>query len=219
MEFLHEFFEWVVAVFEHWEGYVFGGVVGVGLELFKRFRDWEPNKKVFSVIVSIGFLFSIFSAWKDQRESAQKYQHEFEQLAVPQFELVPGTLLVTTTTLHFVENDKSESEEKYTLVLLPMTIFNRGAQSVIRGWNLDIRMTNGNELKGSARVPQVPEIDFKGPDGHSIRINSAESLFIKGSANPIAMGGGGSWLCFVFATPRSTDLYYCNRNDLHVSFF
>ena len=51
---------------EHWHGYVSGGSIAFGLELIKKFRDWEPSKKVFAGVVVIGLLGSMFSAWREE---------------------------------------------------------------------------------------------------------------------------------------------------------
>jgi hypothetical protein len=61
-----DFWMWVLAVIEHWHGYVSGGVLAFGLELLERFREWKPSKKVFATILALGFLASIFAAWKDE---------------------------------------------------------------------------------------------------------------------------------------------------------
>jgi hypothetical protein len=66
MEFLHDLLEWFMAVIEHWHGYVSGTALAFGLELIKKFRDWEPSKKIFTGIVALGLIGSLFSAWRDE---------------------------------------------------------------------------------------------------------------------------------------------------------
>ncbi len=49
VEFFHEVWEWLTAVFEHWHGYVSGTALAFGLELIEKFRDWKPSKRVFLI--------------------------------------------------------------------------------------------------------------------------------------------------------------------------
>ena len=131
MEFLHYLGEWTMAVIEHWEGYVSGGIVGLGLEFSKRFRDWEPSKKVFAGIVALGFLASIFSAWKDERV---KYEAEAEKRKA---HLEFNYAQLITSAFPFPQYQDN------TAITIIGTISNNGLlPSFVRGWTLKVRLPN-----------------------------------------------------------------------------
>jgi hypothetical protein len=73
MELLRNILDWAMAVIEHWHGYVTGSTLAFGLELIKKFRDWEPSKKVFAAVVVFGLVCSMFSAWQDEHNKVQQY--------------------------------------------------------------------------------------------------------------------------------------------------
>ncbi|MFZ0817224.1 MAG: hypothetical protein WAM78_17010 [Candidatus Sulfotelmatobacter sp.] len=73
---LHGFPEWVVAVFEHWHGWLSGGVLAFGLEVGDKLWDWKPNKKAFAVIIGVGLFWSAFSAWRDEHHNTEKVAEE-----------------------------------------------------------------------------------------------------------------------------------------------
>jgi hypothetical protein len=71
MEYLHKFPEWMVAVFEHWHGWLSGGLLAFVLELGEKLWDWKPPKRAFVVILGIGLLWSVFAAWRDENHNTE----------------------------------------------------------------------------------------------------------------------------------------------------
>lgn len=71
MEGLAGFPQWLVALLEHWHGWVSGGVLAFALELGDRLWDWKPSKKIFAVILGLGLLWSVFAAWRDEHRNSE----------------------------------------------------------------------------------------------------------------------------------------------------
>jgi hypothetical protein len=71
MEQLHGFPEWVVAVIEHWHGWVSGGVLAFGLEVGDKLWDWKIGKRTFAIILGVGLLWSVFAAWRDEHRNTE----------------------------------------------------------------------------------------------------------------------------------------------------
>ncbi len=76
MELLKDLFEWAVAVIEHWHGWLSGGILAFSLEISDRLWEWKPNKRLFLVILVVGFFVSIFSAWRDQYRKTKELEAE-----------------------------------------------------------------------------------------------------------------------------------------------
>jgi hypothetical protein len=143
MNTLHYLVEWALAMVEHWEVLVFSGVLGIGLELSKRFRDWEPSKKIFGAIVTLGLLISIFLAWKDERE---KYEKEVLK-HMPQLEVTLNQTIAGLSP-QLLPNE--------SLVIFIGSVSNSGEMpSVVRNWKLHVHLTDD---------PNEPQANLLGSD-------------------------------------------------------
>jgi len=71
MEQLHGFPEWVVAVIEHWHGWLSGGILAFVLEIGEKLWEWKPKKRVLAIIIGIGLLWSVFAAWRDEHRNTE----------------------------------------------------------------------------------------------------------------------------------------------------
>ena len=69
MNYFHGFPDWVVAVFEHWHGWVSGGVLAFFLEVGDRLKKWEIKPRIFAVILGVGLFWSVFAAWRDEHHN------------------------------------------------------------------------------------------------------------------------------------------------------
>jgi len=56
MELLRDVWECVTAVFEHWHGWVSGGIFALVLEVGDQLWNWKPSKKLYYAAMS--FLYS-----------------------------------------------------------------------------------------------------------------------------------------------------------------
>lgn len=182
MELVHDIWEWVIAVFEHWHGYVSGGILAFALEYGEKLWDWKPSKKWIVIILCIGFLFSMFSAWREQHLARIEAEKKLESMKNPDFEITAGTSAILKGTAQY-----TKLTEARTFVVLPVTVFNHGAPSVIRDIQMTIRFPDGEELKGKQYLPKTSEVSFPGPKG-DISFSTSSSLFIK-ATTPIPTGG------------------------------
>jgi len=66
MEILRDMWDWVIAVLEHWHGWVSGSLLAFFFELGDKIWEWKPSKKLLFTFVLLGLLWSIFSAWRDE---------------------------------------------------------------------------------------------------------------------------------------------------------
>jgi len=181
MDILHYIGEWITAVFEHWEGYVSGGVIGFSLELWKRFRDWEPSKKVFGALVILGLLFSIFSAWKDERvKYEQEAKKEEPLLIVTVFDMVRGQVI--------------GDPKFHSSMLLRMEIKDSGAPSVAGNWTLVIDAQPQADCE-RMRIPETLELP-RNDNGPPYVFHASEALYEKVETEPIPRGGARRGIIF-----------------------
>ncbi|MGD0568533.1 MAG: hypothetical protein ABSA78_09005 [Candidatus Sulfotelmatobacter sp.] len=71
MELAGQIVEWVRSVIEQWHGWVSGGVLAFGLEIAEKIWDFKVTKKLFLVILGLGFFWSIFASWRDEHTKVQ----------------------------------------------------------------------------------------------------------------------------------------------------
>jgi hypothetical protein len=115
-----DFWTWIVAVIEHWHGWVSGSFIAFVLELGDRFWDWKPSRKLFALILVIGFLISIFSAWREEHRKYVEKAEELEKLSKPKF-----ILSVFSSVNFYVE------KEDKTVMFPTVRIINQGADSIV----------------------------------------------------------------------------------------
>jgi hypothetical protein len=72
MEQLYGFPKWAVAVIEHWHGWLSGGVLAFVLEIGDKLWDWKVSKRTFAIILGVGFLWSVFAAWRDEHRNTEQ---------------------------------------------------------------------------------------------------------------------------------------------------
>ncbi len=89
MDIVKDFTEWVVAVVEHWEGYVSGGVIAFALEVGERLREWKVPKKVYLLILALGLIGSLFAAWRDEHLKVLSQKSYVKAWAEPMYS--PGS--------------------------------------------------------------------------------------------------------------------------------
>jgi hypothetical protein len=70
MNYLSGFPEWVVAVIDHWHGWVSGGFLAFVLEVADKLWDWKISKRTFAVILGVGLLWSVFATWRDEHNNS-----------------------------------------------------------------------------------------------------------------------------------------------------
>lgn len=100
----------------------------------------------------------------------------------PKFELTHGTVITGQTTLHLANG----SNEEHTHVFIPVTVYNSGAPSTIRGMTITARMKDGSVVEGERFIPGQKELVFR---DLNVRFPRDQALAIKGTQNPIPHGG------------------------------
>jgi hypothetical protein len=122
MELIRDFWEWVVAVFEHWHGYVGGGIVAFVLDNGDRLFDWKPQRKWIVEILIAGFLGSIFSSWRDKKRGLDEANKKLND-SLPQLKIELGMVVHT----YEQQNDR-------TIFILSGNIINAGAPTIVPSW-------------------------------------------------------------------------------------
>jgi hypothetical protein len=190
---LKEFF---AAVFSSWVEAV--GIILTILpfvEKIPRIKAWLQEKPILEryawllwVVGGICIVYGFYNAWNEQREKTLTAEAKLEELTRPRFEISYGTIAVGE--MHAVSENRKK--DKHTAFFLPVTVLNRGAQSVIRGWTLTAQLPDGTKLQGSPFIPA--EFTFKG-----MTFSPSSSLFRRGTASPIVNGGqADGFVMFVF---------------------
>jgi hypothetical protein len=183
MEFLRDLGEWVVAMLEHWHGWVSGGVLAFGLEISDRIWDWKPSKRLFFVILATGFLYSTFSVWRDEHRA---------KLALDEPELSGRLELLGT---------RGGSENKVTIIATG-EIINRGSPSVARNFAMSLKLTDGTLLEGIIVLPNKEDvrIPILGDPNHVAGFYAADWWPRSTISNPIPKGGAvPGWIMAQFS--------------------
>ncbi len=190
----------MLAVLENWHGYVSGGILAFGLEISDRLWDWKPSKKLFIGILATGLAWSIFSAWREERKKAIKASQDLESLTKPNFELAAATITTVEMNIHSGPGAGSN-----TMVLMPTTIYNHGAPSIVKTYSMMLRFSGTEEYKGTSTVFQQPYIVLQTPKG-PIQYPTHPSLMQKANS-PIPTGGqADGLLVFVFPPGLTTKM-------------
>jgi hypothetical protein len=168
MELPHAFLEWMIAVTEHWHGYVSGTILAFVLELIKRFRDWEPSKRVFAGIVAAGLVCSMFSTWHEEyKKTHPGFNLQIEGLAVGPSPYING-----------------EAE-----VFLWASLINRSNPSIADYWKLTVIHGKDAPVYGKPRQldPKEP-LNMYSNGKAVVTIDPGDALYAKTMKEPIATG-------------------------------
>src|SRR6266446_496733 len=67
-----ELWEFIKAVFSHWQAYVTGGGITAVLQVWERLTGHSLSKRTYAVLVMVGFLLvAFFWAWSDKNQALQ----------------------------------------------------------------------------------------------------------------------------------------------------
>lgn len=130
MEIINDLWEWVTAVFEHWHGFVSGGVLAFCLEQSEKIWDWKPPKGWIVAILVIGLFVSMFSAWRDQYREALALRTKLNDNA-PHFVVAIGQAVTSY-----------RQNTDVTLVIPFVQITNTGSNSIISNYRAQYSSRN-----------------------------------------------------------------------------
>lgn len=143
---------------------------------------WLPF--LFAYILRASYL-----RWNNANQSTQaaeaknqEFQKKFDQLTMPRFEVAHGQIAISSANVVY-----PKVTEQRTIIILPVTVFNHGAPSVIRDMRMTVHFKEGEELRGIPYSPKQPEVSLPGERG-AIAFPTSSSLFIRGR-NTIPTGG------------------------------
>jgi hypothetical protein len=122
------------------------------------------------------------TAIEKEKESALRQLDQERDRNHPKFEITSGTYIIGDMELIVPGKPK----ESHTHFFLPVTVYNHGTPSIIKGIKLTAHLKDGRNLEGDAFLPSQSEMNFR--DLH-LKFRMSSALAIKGTANPIATGG------------------------------
>lgn len=167
METFHPVLVWVIAVIEHWHGYVSGAAVGFFLEVFERLKGWKPNKKVFAVILICGFLVSIFDTWREEYNKT----HPGLRIEIVQIGVGDG----------YTKDDSK--------IFLTAAVSNVGDPTIADAWRLSIQPVGGATVSAeTAYVDPSNPIVLNFSNGQQTKLNGSDVLYNKTMTGPIQSG-------------------------------
>jgi hypothetical protein len=157
LKLLKDIWEWSVAVFEHWHGYVSGTIIAFAFEWGEKLKlwEWKPPKKLLVAILSMGFVASIFSAWREEHT-------KLNELSNPKFSL---------EIISFMSGSGYDLSDSNVIVIARLT--NSGTPSSVKAetWQMAAKPTNGDVYQGIPKeissegfhlcTAEEPELTFK----------------------------------------------------------
>ena len=79
---MSEFWEFIKAVFSHWQAYVTGGGITAILQVWERLTGKSLSKRTYAILVMVGFLLvAFFLAWRDQHQALQSIMKEKSEIS------------------------------------------------------------------------------------------------------------------------------------------
>lgn len=163
------------------------GVLSILRELTLIYFPNQVNQRpLFWHCVIIAFIVSMGIIWWQQSKVIETLTSELRierAKNTPNFEIAHGTVVISDAVL-----DYGPQKEGATTVLLPTTVINHGAPSIVKTICLYFENIDGKQLSGQAYMPHQEQLKFQGPKG-PISIPTASSLFSRATANPIPTGG------------------------------
>lgn len=144
----------------------------------------ERFKPLLWIIGGVCIIYGFYDAWLTERHRAIEAERKFESLTHPKFEIQHGT----TFTAGMVITNRDGTKQTYTIAMLPLTIINHGAPSMIYKAALKVKLSDGREGEGSFFLPPGESFSISDPRGNPIEISTSGSLFRK-FGTPIPTGG------------------------------
>ena len=117
MNYIRDFLAWVWAVLSVWWGWLSGSGIAALVGIGQNFGWWNPGKTTYVGLLAIGFIFSMFMAWRIQYQAAN-------QAVKPRF------LVSVKATVHFPQPDHN------TLLLISVRVANDGTDSSVCGYRV-----------------------------------------------------------------------------------
>lgn len=204
MDFWKDIWEWGVAVFEHWHGYVSGTILAFAFEWGEKLKlwEWKPPKKWLIAILIAGFLASIYAAWHEEHEKRLKAEKQLEFLTMPNLVLTPNQL---------VTGDSVQGLS----VLVEATIKNLGAPIAVSGYQ--IRAQGPDFDTGRINPIFIPEGFTVWNGVMKIAVFHKDMLLQEKAAHAIQRGDQvGGWIRFIL--PMNTAQLKSGKTTLTLYF-
>lgn len=163
------------------------GILSLFREFLLIYFPTQLNQRsLFWNCVRISFVVSMGIIWWQQRQAIAKLQSDLEVEKAknsPDFEISNATVVVSNAVL-----DYGPQKEQGTIILIPTTVINHGAPSIVKSVRLFVKFGDGTELEGLAYSPRQAYLNFQGPKG-PVSVSTSSSLFRRATENPIPTGG------------------------------
>jgi hypothetical protein len=157
-----EFLQFLSAVFWRWQSWVGGsgggGAIVVLFALYQYFWGKTMPKRMYFGIFIIAFLFfAFFMAWVDQNRAAVAAREQLKALTEPQL-VFSGKLPVNLSWTGDKEQD--------TLITVSPLIKNKGAPTVLDGWEIGVEFNDGRRVQAQLLQAPLPNdtLTFDFPD-------------------------------------------------------
>ena len=171
-----------------------------GLMLF------DPNRfggeVLFWRCVWIAFVLSMIISWAMEHRDVLDLRERLDAATKPLFEINRGTFIVAAMS---DTKDGAILPNPYAGVLVFLTVFNRGAPSVVAGWKMKATLPDGLIVLGEAFLPNFPITIPR--HGGETTFTPDQSLFKSSTVSPIVSGGQASgYVIFKFPLAVKKDL-------------
>jgi hypothetical protein len=161
------------------------GIASVVLLIAGVARDWEKVPRwAFWTAAAVCFFFASARVWTIEHRAVEAarldtkhVQEKLDALTQPKFEVSHGSTLVGQWV-----NANAGTISHYAGLLITVTVTNRGAPSVVKGYRVTAKFNDGTELEGRATAFPLGQrtITFPSPSG-PVEIPTAASLFVRGA--------------------------------------
>jgi len=122
-------------------------------------------------------------------QANEKLERQLEEKNRQRFEITHGSTITGEMTIV----TETGAREEHTSVFMPVTVYNHGSPSIIRGTRLIATFQDDTQVEGERIIPSQKELIFR---DLNLRFSRDQSLALKGSSSPIPTGG----LCDGFVT-------------------
>jgi hypothetical protein len=159
-----DFGRWVLAVLGKWYGWLPSSAIAAGVGYGQAMSVWHAGPRVYGTILGLGFIVSLFEAWRIQYRKAGSREPFFR------FEIAGST---------------QKLDGQNTIVLLVMRIVNTGAPSAVVGWRTCYK---AYDQQGDAQTVFFPK-ELKFQIGNTIQVFKSSDAINFRTNDPIPTGG------------------------------
>jgi hypothetical protein len=160
-------FVFVRAVLRRWVALVSGATALTLLAVYERYSRQSVPWPIYAGLLAVCVVWAMYLAWHEQYAAAQR-------------ELTPDLVVE-------VHGAACQAEQERTMVLITMRVINRGADSAVLGYKVELNAPDGIQ-QAQVMLIKNKTVRIPMPGGYSVNLRREDAINLRTNA-PIKRGG------------------------------